>query len=39
MVEVSAKIRLRLAEDFLAIAEKSEKLLEIMFFLLIDFLF
>jgi hypothetical protein len=32
MVELSAKIRLRLAEDFLAIAEKSEKFFKIMFF-------
>jgi hypothetical protein len=32
MVEISAKIRLRLAEDLLAIAEKSENFLKIMFF-------
>jgi hypothetical protein len=39
MVEISAKIRLRLAEDFLAMAEKSEKffknnvfLIEILFY-------
>jgi hypothetical protein len=32
MVEVSAKIRLSLAEDFLAFAEKSEKFLKTMFF-------
>jgi hypothetical protein len=32
MVEISAKIWLRLAEDFLAITEKSEKFLKIMFF-------
>jgi hypothetical protein len=39
MVEISAKIRLRLAEDFLSIAKKSEKFFKIMFFLLKYFLF
>jgi hypothetical protein len=33
MEEISAKIQLYLAEDFLAIAEKSEKFLKIIFFL------
>ncbi len=32
MVDISAKIRLRLAEEFLAVAEKSEKFFKIMFF-------
>jgi hypothetical protein len=32
MVEISAKIRLHLAEEFLAIAEKWEKFFKIMFF-------